>query len=131
MDDNDLTGSQKAAVFLMAMGEKRSNKLKLEMDKDEVEELRDATTSLGKVPSDIVENIISEYDTKRSALPMNQPQNADIRLQQEQAQAQAKAQPRRRAAQPDAKRRETPMRESDTNSDGTSPAVQHLTNIEV
>ena len=126
MDDSDLTGSQKAAVFLMAMGESRSNRLKLEMDSDEVEELRDATESLGKIPSGTVENIIGEDDVKRSALPMNQPQNVDLREKQEQEQARKRPAPKTKTRQP---RRTTPEIEAEGN--GLSPTVQHMTNIEV
>jgi hypothetical protein len=126
MDDSDLTGSQKAAVFLMAMGENRSNRLKLEMDSDEVEELRDAMESLGKVPSGTVENIISEYDVKRSALPMNQPQNVDLREKQEQDQARKRPAQKSNARQP---KRTTAEIEAEAN--GISPTVPHMTNIEV
>ena len=127
MDDPDLTGSQKAAVLLMAMGDKRSGRLQLDMDKDEVEELHAARKSLGQVPSEVVEKIINEYDNKRAALPMNQPQNRDIKAQQEQAQkrpAPKKTAAPRPAAVP-------PKKPAGTTDEGTAAPVQHLTNIEV
>ena len=128
MDDNDLTGSQKAAVFLMAMGERRSNRLKLEMEKDEVEELRDAMESLGKVKSATVEKVIGEYGNKRSTLPMNQPQNVEIREQQ----ATAKKQPvRRKKSKKPAKTRAESTADAEAEGNGMSPAAPHLTNIEV
>jgi hypothetical protein len=126
-DDPDLTGSQKAAVLLMAMGEKRSGRLQLGMDKDEVEELHAARKSLGQIPSEVVEKIIDEYDGKRAAMPMNQPQNRDIKLQQEQA-AQRPAAKKATRQQPAAA---PPKPASDAAGDGTAAPVHHLTNIEV
>ena len=133
MDDENLTGSQKAAILLMAMGESRSNRLKLEMDKDEVEELRDAQVSLGRIPSGVVENILEEYDSKSSALPMNQPQNRDLKLQQELEHAKAEAQKRaaRRTRQKPVTQTPPKRPEAKPDGEGVSTPVQHLTNIEV
>jgi flagellar motor switch protein FliG len=129
MDDNDLTGSQKAAVFLMAMGERRSNRLKLEMEKDEVEELRDAMESLGKVKSATVEKVIGEYGNKRSTLPMNQPQNAAIREQQELTKKRP-AVSRKKSRKP-ARTRAESTAEAEAEGNGLSPAREHLTNIKI
>ena len=128
MDDNDLTGSQKAAVFLMAMGERRSNRLKLEMEKDEVEELRDAMESLGKVKSTTVEKVIGEYGSKRSSLPMNQPQNAAIREQQEVTKK--RPAPQQKSRKP-ARTRAESTADAEAEGNGMSPARPHLTNIKI
>ena len=116
-------------MLLLAMGETRSNRLKLDMDKDEVEELQKALKSLGDVRSNLVESVINEYDIKRSALPMNQPQNADIRQQQEQEQARQQAQ--KQAARKRPARRRAAVPEDTAQGEGVSPAATHLTNIEV
>jgi flagellar motor switch protein FliG len=128
MDDSDLTGSQKAAVFLMAMGERRSNRLKLEMEKDEVEELRDAMESLGKVKSTTVEKVIGEYGSKRSSLPMNQPQNAAIREQQEVTKK--RPAPQQKSRKP-ARTRAESTADAEAEGNGMSPARPHLTNIKI
>jgi hypothetical protein len=137
--DDDLTGTQKAAVLLRAMGESRSNRLKLDLDKDEIEELREAEMSLGKVSSGVVENILSEYGVKREAMPMNQPQNIELRRQQEEAQARANVQ-KRRPAKPAPQAPKAPQASQASQApkaaqakpdDDTPSPVQHLTNIEV
>ena len=128
-DNNDLTGSQKAAVFLMAMGEARSSRLIRDLDKDEIEELLDAKKSLGPVSPNIIENIVNEYDVKRSALPMNQPQNSDLKAQQDQARLQAAQKPAPRKRKKPAPER--PRAEVEAEGNGLSPTTQHLTNIEV
>lgn len=54
-DDKDLSGPNKAAAFLLAIGEAETAKLFQKMDEDEIRMLSQAMAGLGSVPSQSVE----------------------------------------------------------------------------
>ncbi len=56
-----LTGSAKAAAFLLAIGEEASSKILENLDVDEVKQLSHAMATLGKITPDQVENIFVDF----------------------------------------------------------------------
>jgi flagellar motor switch protein FliG len=66
-DFRKLNGQQKAAIFLMAVGEETAIKLFAMMDDDEIRELSSIMSGLGKVNSDIVERLFIEFAEQVSA----------------------------------------------------------------
>src|SRR5579864_2374918 len=62
-----LTGAQKAAMFLMAVGEEAAIKLFAMMDDDEIRELSGIMSGLGTVNADIVERVFMEFAETVSA----------------------------------------------------------------
>lgn len=59
-----LTGPQKAAVFMLAVGEAHAAKLLPMMDKDEISRLSQHMATLGQVASDAVEELLFEFSTQ-------------------------------------------------------------------
>jgi flagellar motor switch protein FliG len=66
-DFRKLNGPQKAAMFLMAIGEEAAVKLFAMMDDDEIRELSGIMSSLGQVNSDLVERLFMEFAEQVSA----------------------------------------------------------------
>ena len=60
-DYRKLSGAQKAAMFLMAVGESTAIKLFSMMEDDEIRELSNIMSTLGQVPSDMVERLFMEF----------------------------------------------------------------------
>ncbi|MBV9537663.1 MAG: flagellar motor switch protein FliG, partial [Acidisphaera sp.] len=56
-----LTGSQKAAVLMLALGEEQCAKLFAMMDEEEIKEISSAMAVLGPVRSDTVELLCKEF----------------------------------------------------------------------
>lgn len=66
-DFRKMTGQQKAAMFLMAVGEETAIKLFALMEDDEIRELSNIMSSLGQVPADTVERLFHEFADQVSA----------------------------------------------------------------
>ncbi len=66
-DYRKMTGPQKAAMFLMAIGEESAIKLFALMDDDEIREISNIMSSLGQVPSDVVERLFRDFADQVSA----------------------------------------------------------------
>ncbi len=66
-DYRKLNGSQKAAIFLMALGDETAVKLFSLMDDEEIRLVSSIMSTLGSVNSDIVERIILEFNEQVSA----------------------------------------------------------------
>jgi flagellar motor switch protein FliG len=60
-DYRKLNGAQKAALFLMAIGEEMAVKLFAMMDEDEIREISGMMSSLGQVNSEMVERLFGEF----------------------------------------------------------------------
>ena len=56
-----LSGPQKAAMFLMAVGEETAIKLFSMMEDDEIREISNMMSTLGQVPSDMVERLFMDF----------------------------------------------------------------------
>ena len=65
-DYNLLTGQQKAAILMMSLEEEKSAILFSLMDDEEIKELSVIMASLGKVNSNVVEQLFSEFNEKLS-----------------------------------------------------------------
>jgi len=63
-DYNLLSGQQKAAILVMALDEERSSTLFSMMDEEEIKELSVIMVSLGKVNSNVIEQLIAEFNEK-------------------------------------------------------------------
>ncbi len=63
-DYNLLSGQQKAAILVMALDEERSSTLFSLMDEEEIKELSVIMVSLGKVNSNVIEQLIAEFNEK-------------------------------------------------------------------
>lgn len=57
----DLTGPQKAAVVMLAIGEERTSRLFEMMDDEEIKELSQTMATLGGVTSDLVERLFVDF----------------------------------------------------------------------
>lgn len=66
-DFRKLTGPQKAAMFLMAVGEENAVKLFAMMDDDEIRELSGIMSTLGQINSDLMERLFTEFGEQVSA----------------------------------------------------------------
>ena len=64
---NDMTGTQKAAVMLLAVGEDNASRLFALMDDDEIKELSQTMANLGSITSSTVEKLIVEFADRLSA----------------------------------------------------------------
>jgi len=62
-----LSGPQKAAIFLMSLGEETAVKLFSRMEDDEIRELSSIMSTLGDVKSDVVERLFVEFAESVSA----------------------------------------------------------------
>jgi flagellar motor switch protein FliG len=61
----DLTGPEKAAIFLLALGEEHKE-LWTEFDDEEIKEISQAMSNLGSVQSSTVENLVVEFISRMS-----------------------------------------------------------------
>ena len=61
MQLKSLTGAQRAAVFLMSIGEKPTSQIFEDFSEDEIQDVSQAMATLGTVDSDIVESLIQEF----------------------------------------------------------------------
>ena len=66
-DYNLLSGQQKAAILMLSLDEEKSSVIFSKMDDEEIKELSVIMASLGKVNSEIVEQILSEFVEKASS----------------------------------------------------------------
>jgi len=62
-----VNGAQKAAIFMMALGEEAAVKLFSMMEEDEIREISNIMSSLGQVPSDTAEKLFYEFAEQVSA----------------------------------------------------------------
>ncbi len=60
-DATDLSGPQKAAVLMLALGEEQSSRLFAMMDEDEIKEVSSAMSRLGSVRAEVVEQLCLEF----------------------------------------------------------------------
>ena len=60
-DYRNLTGLQKAAIFILAVGEEHSTTLLEKMDDEEIRDLSKAMSSLGSVSAGVVEQLFIEF----------------------------------------------------------------------
>ena len=63
-DYNLLSGQQKAAILMLSLDEERSASLFSLMDDEEIKELSVIMASLGKINSNIIEQLIVEFNEK-------------------------------------------------------------------
>jgi len=68
IDTTRLTGPEKAAVVLLALGEDH-NVLWQALDEEEIKEISQAMAGLGTVTSAVVEDLLVEFICARSAAP--------------------------------------------------------------
>lgn len=62
-----VSGAQKAAIFLMALGEEAAVKLFSMMEEDEIREISNIMSSLGQVPAESAEKLFLEFAEQVSA----------------------------------------------------------------
>ena len=65
-DYNLLSGQQKAAILMMSLDEDKSAQIFALMDDEEIKELSVIMASLGKVNSNVVEQLFQEFAEKSS-----------------------------------------------------------------
>ncbi len=58
---DDLSGKQKAAIMVLAMGEDRAGKLFAQMDDDEIREVSQAMVNLGQIDAHTIEALLREF----------------------------------------------------------------------
>ncbi|MBR1948520.1 MAG: flagellar motor switch protein FliG [Alphaproteobacteria bacterium] len=63
-DFNLLSGQQKAAILMLSLDEERSSAIFSMMDDEEIKELSVIMASLGKVNSNVIEELINEFNEK-------------------------------------------------------------------
>ena len=66
-DYNLLSGQQKAAILMLSLDEERSATLFSMMDDEEIKELSVIMASLGKINSNVIEQLIAEFNDKISS----------------------------------------------------------------
>jgi len=66
-DYRSLTGPEKAAIFLLSLGEEHAAKLFQYMDDEEIREMSQTMSSLGTVSSNIIERLFVEFAEQMSA----------------------------------------------------------------
>ncbi|MCK5167888.1 MAG: flagellar motor switch protein FliG, partial [Rhodospirillaceae bacterium] len=60
-DFRNLTGPQKAAIFMLSLSEEQSAKMFEMMDDEEIRELSQIMSSLGSINSKVVERLFIEF----------------------------------------------------------------------
>ena len=60
-DYRTLSGTEKAAIFLLALGEDQTTKILQHMETDEIMELSQTMSALGKVSSNVVERLFIDF----------------------------------------------------------------------
>ena len=58
---SELSGRQKAAIMVLAMGEERASKIFAQMDDEEIREVSQAMVNLGKIDAEVIENLLREF----------------------------------------------------------------------
>jgi flagellar motor switch protein FliG len=66
-DFRSLTGPEKAAVLMLAIGDEHASKIFGMMSDDEIRELSSAMANLGKVNSEVVERLFVEFGDQISS----------------------------------------------------------------
>jgi flagellar motor switch protein FliG len=66
-DMRSLTGPERAAIFLLALGEENGAKLWQMMDEEEIKELSQVMSNLGTVSSSLVEKLLIEFVSQMSS----------------------------------------------------------------
>ena len=66
-DVRSLTGIQKAAIFMLAVGDQHSARLFEKMDDEEIRDLSQAMSSLGSINSSVVERLFVEFADQLSS----------------------------------------------------------------
>lgn len=66
-DYRTLTGSEKAAIFMLSLGEDHARKLFEHMDDDEIMEISQVMSNLGKVSANIVERLFVDFAEQMSS----------------------------------------------------------------
>lgn len=66
-DYRNLTGMQKAAIFMLAIGNEHSAQLFAKMDEHEIRDLSTAMATLGEVNADVVERLFVEFADQLSS----------------------------------------------------------------
>lgn len=66
-DANKMTGQQRAAIFLMLLGEEHASKLISMMDDEEIKEISATMSSLGQISSETVERLCLDFAEQMSA----------------------------------------------------------------
>lgn len=66
-DYRTLSGPEKAAIFLLALGEEQTSRLFEQMDDDEIMEISQTMASLGKVNSSVVERLFVDFAEQMSS----------------------------------------------------------------
>ena len=61
VDVSELSGRQKAAIMVLAMGEERTSNVFAKMDDEEIREVSQAMVNLGKIDSDVIEGLLREF----------------------------------------------------------------------
>ena len=66
LDYRTLTGTQKAAIMMLSLGEEHSAKLWEQLDDEEIKEISQTMANLGTVSSEIVEKLFVEFANRMS-----------------------------------------------------------------
>lgn len=66
-DYRALAGPEKAAIFLLALGEEQTSRLLEQMDDDEIMEISQTMASLGKVNANVVERLFVDFAEQMSS----------------------------------------------------------------
>src|SRR5262245_27309650 len=66
-DFRQLSGPEKAAVLLLALGEEHGQRLWNMMDDDEIKEISQVMSTLGSVTSNLVEKLLIEFVSQMSS----------------------------------------------------------------
>tara|TARA_A200000113_G_scaffold158224_1_gene142891 strand:- start:216 stop:1235 length:1020 start_codon:yes stop_codon:yes gene_type:complete len=80
-DYRTLTGTEKAAILMLALGEEQSSKLFAEMDDDEILEISQTMSSLGKISPNVIERLFLDFAEQMSSTnALVGTQNSTLRL---------------------------------------------------
>ena len=66
-DFRSVTGTQKAAMLMLSLGEDHAMRIFTMLDEDEIKELSQSMANLGSVDADMVERLFVEFTEKISA----------------------------------------------------------------
>ncbi len=66
-DYRQLTGPQKAAIFMLSLSEEQSSRMFAMMDDEEIKEISQCMANLGSIPATIIERLFIEFADQISA----------------------------------------------------------------
>ena len=61
LDSKNITGSEKAAIFLLTMGEEYSSEIFKRLSEDEIKRVATSMADIEQIPQDVMSGVLKEF----------------------------------------------------------------------